>query len=157
MPKSKKTHLFDFHELHGYVILEVVEQNVEWDTAGLPTTGHWTERIEWDRAGGRCKCFPPRGNFPITGAAGGKWSVQAQDSVVHDATTADVYVSDSTYSHTLPRIHIRMDSRTQEKRRQSDSDERIPACQENYPALPSGYMREFICAHSGPNIVRFPD
>ena len=63
-----------------------------------------------------------------TEAAGGKWSVQAQDSVVHDATTADVYVSDSTYSHTLPRIHIRMDSRTQEKRRQSDSDERIPAC-----------------------------
>ena len=65
--------------------------------------------------------------FPC-GAAGGKWSVQAQDSVVHDATTADVYVSDSTYSHTLPRTHIRMDSRTQEKRRQSDSDERIPAC-----------------------------
>ena len=72
--------------------------------------------------------FPDEGKLSHEEPAGGKWSVQAQDTDVHDETTADVYVNASTYTHTLLRIHIGMDTRTQEKRRQSDSDERIPAC-----------------------------
>ena len=70
--------------------------------------------------------FPDEGKLSHEEPAGGKWSVRAQDSVVHDETTADVYVNASTYTHTLLRIHIRLDSCTQEKRRQSDSDE-LPA------------------------------
>ena len=47
--------------------------------------------------------FPDEGKLSHEEPAGGKWSVQAQDSVVHDETTADVYVNASTYTHTLLR------------------------------------------------------
>ena len=62
-------------------------------------------------------------------AAAGKWSGQAQDTVVQE-TTDEVYEE-----WTLQRTHIRFYVYTQEKGRQSTSDERIPACQEIYPAM----------------------
>ena len=80
--------------------------------------------------------FPDEGKLSQEKPAGGKWSVQAQDSVVHE-TTADVSVNASSYTHIRFYVYKRMYTRTQEKGRQSDSNERIPACQEIYPAFTS--------------------